>query len=106
VHYLNEVLHDMDAIGTSDYRFADHAEHWSEMKGFALGMQFNPMSRLDDAAFSEFHTLVGDVPVLSSATDSEIADYEADLVAARGLMGTACGFDTANLGGDSGVDGW
>ena len=26
------------------YSYANHAKHWGELKGFALGLQFNPWS--------------------------------------------------------------
>ena len=41
VHYINDVIGDMEA---EDYSFYDHAKHWSEMKGFALSFQFNRRS--------------------------------------------------------------
>ena len=106
VHYVNEILQDMGQFGSSDYSFADHAKHWSEMKGFALGLQFNPRSSLSDAGFSAFHDLVGDAPVLPTATDAQIASYQGDLVAARALLGSSCGYDMANLGDDLGANGW
>jgi hypothetical protein len=106
VHYVNEVLQDMEQFGSSDYSFADHAKHWSEMKGFALGLQFNPRSSLGDTGFGAFHDLVGDAPVLPTATDAQIATYQGNLVAARALLGSSCGYDTANLGDELGENGW
>ena len=44
VHYINDTLADMSTMDTDDYSFTDHAKHWSELKGFALSMQFNPRS--------------------------------------------------------------
>jgi hypothetical protein len=106
VHYLNEVLVDMGRFDTADYVFVDHAEHWSELKGLALALQFNPRSPLDDAAFVELHTLLGDAPVLATATPAERDAYRAKLREARALLGAAYGFDAANLGGDDGTGGW
>jgi hypothetical protein len=48
VHYINDVEADMAKFGEDDYSFNDHAKHWSEMKGFALGLQFNPDSPMHD----------------------------------------------------------
>jgi len=106
VHYINDVLSDMDAFEDEDYSFPSHAKHWSELKGFALGLQFNPHSLLGDADFETFHALVGDAPVLAVAGASEISDYKEDLLAARQILGTAYGFDTSNLGDDRGENGW
>ena len=106
VHYLNEVLVDMGRFDTPDYVFADHAEHWSELKGLALAFQFNPRSPLDDAGFVELHTLLADAPVLATATPAERDAYRAQLLAARALLGAAYDFDAANLGADDGTGGW
>jgi hypothetical protein len=106
VHYLNEVLVDMGRFDTPAYDFTDHAKHWSEAKGFALSFQFNPRSALDDARFVELHALLGDAPVLATATPAERDAYRAKLLQARALLGAAYGFDAANLGADDGTGGW
>ena len=36
----------MAKLGTDEYDFYAHAKHWGELKGFALGLQFNPDSPL------------------------------------------------------------
>lgn len=105
VHYINDTLQDMGRFGTDDYAFTDHAKHWSELKGFAIGLQFNPRSPMN-ADFATFHGLIGDAPVLASATAAEIAQYEQDLVAARDLLQAAYGFAEANMGDDDGQGGW
>ncbi|QDG53064.1 DUF4856 domain-containing protein [Persicimonas caeni] len=106
VHYINDTLEAMSFFGGNDYDFVEHAKVWSEMKGFALGLQFNPHSMLSDADFEQFHTLVGDAPVLADADQADIDQYKADLIAARQLLGDAYGFADANLGNDSGQNGW
>jgi hypothetical protein len=106
VHYINDVLRHMVAFNTVDYTFNDHAKHWSEMKGFALGLQFSPFSPLSDAQFVEMHQLMRDAPVLPSAELTEIGQYRADLLAARAILAQAYGFDPANVGDAQGNDGW
>ncbi len=106
VHYLNEVLVDMRRFDAPEYVFADHAAHWSELKGLALGFQFNPRSPLDGARFAQLHTLLGDAPVLATATPAERDGYRTKLLEARALLGAAYGFDAANLGADDGTGGW
>jgi hypothetical protein len=106
VHYINEVIVDTTAIGSADYLFTDHAKHWSEMKGFALGFQFNPRSPLDAATFAQLHQLMGDQPVLADAMQSERDAYLDDLRAARALLQQAYGFADANMGDSNGAGGW
>ena len=106
VHYVNDTLRDMSAFGTEDYAFADHAKHWSELKGFALSLQFSPHSPLSDADFLRLHDLIGQAPVLETASAADVDAAKADLLEARALLGTAYGFDPANLGDDDGNGGW
>jgi hypothetical protein len=106
VHYINDTLQDMGKFGTEDYSFTSHAKHWGELKGFALGFQFNPHSVMSDADFETFHDLVGTAPVLPSHPQADIDAYHADLLEARELMGSAYGFAPENLGDDNGENGW
>ncbi len=96
IHYINDTLDDMSEFGTDAYSFATHAVHWAEMKGFALGLQFNPGSPLLPT-FAQVHDLMRDQPVLEDAGDAAIAAYEQALLDARALMGTAYGFAQADL---------
>ena len=97
VHYVNDTLGVMDTIGTAEYSLSEHAKVWSEMKGFGLGLQFNPRSRLSDADFGTLHDLMRDAPVLPG--DEDLGEYREDLIAARDLMGSAYGFGGSNLTG-------
>ncbi|MFW6053623.1 MAG: DUF4856 domain-containing protein, partial [Persicimonas sp.] len=106
VHYINDTLQVMGDFGSDDYDFATHAKVWSELKGFTLGLQFNPHSPIADSDFEQFQTLVGDAPVLADADESDIDQYKADLVEARQILADAYGFAEANLGDDNGENGW
>jgi hypothetical protein len=106
VHYINDTLGDMSAMGGDSYDFATHAKHWSEMKGFALSLQFNPRSPLSDGDFIRLHELLGDAPVLADAGDDALAAGAGELREARGLIAAAYGFDASNLGDDDGNGGW
>lgn len=100
VHYINDTLGDMDAFGTDEYSFEDHAKHWSEMKGFAIGLQFNPRSPMHEGTrFVDLHGFIGDRPVLANADAGDISDYQAALLSARDLLRDAYGFSTANAEG-------
>jgi hypothetical protein len=101
VHYINDVLRDMAA---AEYDFMGHAKHWSELKGFALSLQFNPRSPLSDADFAEFHRLVGQRPVRPG--EAEATAYRQALLDARALVAAAYGFDAANVGDENGENGW
>ncbi|MCP4870096.1 MAG: DUF4856 domain-containing protein [Proteobacteria bacterium] len=103
IHYINEVIVDGEAIGTDGYSFADHAKHWSEMKGFALGLQFNPRSKLAPDRFAQLHELIGMAPALAG---DDVAAYNADLITARDMLGDRLDLDPANLGDDHGLGGW
>ncbi|MEE2837093.1 MAG: DUF4856 domain-containing protein [Myxococcota bacterium] len=111
VHYINDTLQDMAKFGTDDYSFASHAKHWGELKGFALGLQFNPKSPLnneitgeDMTYFQKFHQLIGAAPALPGSPD--VAGYQSKLRQARSLLAERYGFAAANLGDDDGEDGW
>lgn len=104
VHYINDTIGDMDDFtdgAEGDYSFLDHAKHWGEMKGFSIGLQFNPASPLwadhpteDGTYFEVLQALFGGAPVLPN--DAAVADYRADLLEARDLMQEAYGFDADN----------
>ena len=104
VHYINDTLQDMGKMGTSDYSFSDHAKHWSEMKGFALGLQFNRFSPLSDADFGTLHNYMGTQPVLEGTT--ELAAYKQALLDARDLLQSSYDFDATLMGDDNGENGW
>ena len=106
VHYINETLRDMNVFGSDDYDFVAHAKHWSELKGFALGLQFSPFSPLADAKFAELHQHLGTAPVLPSADSADITAYRQALLDARTLVGEAYSFDASNLGDNNGENGW
>jgi hypothetical protein len=109
VHTINEVLQVMADFDTPAYdhdRFLDHAEEWSEMKAFALSLQYNPRSPLTADAFAMLHQLMGDAPVLP-ADGVAVADaYRASLRQARAILAATYGFDARNLGDDGGLGGW
>ncbi|MGH1348853.1 MAG: hypothetical protein ACRBN8_45375 [Nannocystales bacterium] len=77
-------------MNAADYRFADHANHWSELRGFVLMLQFNPRTQRTSEALSSVHTLVGLAPVVPGQTG---AQDHANLVSARDLLAGAYGFE-------------
>ncbi|WP_105255327.1 DUF4856 domain-containing protein [Pseudoalteromonas sp. T1lg75] len=102
VHYINEVHADLAVVAAGTYTaddFANLAKHFSEMKGFAMNFQFSPFSPFNAEAnagkFGELHGLLGDMPVLTDET--AVADYQADLMAARELLQSIYGFKADNV---------
>jgi len=106
VVYINDVIRDMGTFDTADYDFGSHATHWSELKGFALSLQFNPRMAISEADYITLHEKIGQAPVLPTADLPTQDAYIADLLAARAILGTSYGFDPANLGDENGENGW
>jgi len=95
IHYINDLHGDLDKMGTDDFSFTDTAKHFSELKGFALGLQFNPYSPMTDAQFEAMHVLLKDAPVLVGAAD--ITEYQVGLIEARDILQTALSLDADNV---------
>lgn len=109
VHYINDTLQEMEkhTAATGDYSHTEHAKVWSELKGFSLGFQFNRNSpMMEGTLFVDFHELVGNAPVLPSASEEDFAQYKADLVSARDILQSAYDFADANMGDEKGQNGW
>ncbi len=106
IHYANSVLVHMSKFDAGDYSFTSHANHWSEMKGFALSLQFNRLKKISDADFVALNNLIGDAPVLGTASAQAQADYKAALNDAKALLKTTYGFDDLNMGDANGLNGW
>ena len=95
VHYINDLRSDLEKIGTDDFSYANTAKHWSEMKGFGLGLQFNKTSLLSDEDFAMVHSIMGDMPVLIG--EAEVTAYRVSLLTARDLLQAAYAFDADNV---------
>ncbi|NRB38897.1 MAG: DUF4856 domain-containing protein [Pseudomonadales bacterium] len=93
VHYINDSVADIDATEAASYVFADgaafetYAKHWSELKGFALGLQYNPNSPIyskstGETDYTAAMNLIGDAPKI----DATMADYKTELLDARSKL--------------------
>jgi hypothetical protein len=89
IHYINDVIGDMEAGDA--YDFYAHAKHWSEMKGFALSLQFNPRSPLSSDDFQQMHSLFGLAPELPNSPDADSS--RSALLQARDLLESAYQFE-------------
>ena len=120
IHYINDVTSDMGNFTSGSFadvaNFTDLGKHWSELKGFALGLQFSPFSPFRDEAvtavdLNDLKTLLadlGDAPMLADGsqggvvagdTDAAIAAYTSKLSAARLTLQTAYNFEADNVAG-------
>jgi hypothetical protein len=121
VHYINDVSDDMAEFSGGAYadlsNFTTLAKHWGEMKGFALGLQFSPISpfRTEDTGVSvtdlkRVLSLMGDAPVLAdgsqggqataaSSAEAAIETYLSGLLEARDILEQAYELDPEVVAG-------
>jgi len=98
IHYINDVIAETNSLGTNEpASFANRAKHWSEMKGFALSLQFSPIAQISTADLASVHDKMGQAPVLE-AGDAAVA-YVAKLAEARDVLQAAYGFSDTNVAG-------
>ncbi len=98
IHYANALRADIETCGTDAYSFESQAGHWSELKGFALSLQFNPRSPWNDAAndFAALHDLIGDAPV---TCDADLEARASQIDAAVSALQKAYAFDASDVQG-------
>ena len=95
IHYINDLNADLEPLKNGEeFDFKTTAKHFSELKGFALGLQFNPFSKLSSADFVKVHDLIGAKPVL---VVTEVEQYQKDLIAARDILRDALEYDAENV---------
>ena len=101
IHYINATIEDLATYETtaSDPNLTKLAKHWSELKGFALAIQFNPeaTSKLSNQDLKDLNNFIGQQPVLPNqpmvaAVISE-QTYTEKLESARDLLKTKFGFE-------------
>jgi hypothetical protein len=105
IHYLNAMLTDLSSFETGELQIGDLAKHFGEMKGFALGLQFNPAARISESDFATLHELVGSAPVLPSAGKPAVDSYREKLRDARSILQEVYEFDPADMGDEQGAGG-
>lgn len=95
VHYINDVIADYDSFGTANFELRDLAKHWSEMKGFALGLQFSKTPVISMTDLKTVHENFGEAPVLTNKTDVDA--YVTKLQEARTIFQNAYSFNADNV---------
>ncbi len=106
VRYLNGVIVHMGNIGTSTYSFTGHATQWSELKGFALCLQFNSKKLISQANFELIHEKLGVQPVIATDGAVKLAEYKILLLEVRKILKDTYNFSEKNIGDDNGLSGW
>jgi hypothetical protein len=97
VHYLNGVKAEMAEVGEPDFNENGMRHEWSEMKGFAIALQFNATKMISDAQLAQIHSLIGASPVVAVPGTQENSTYVASLDAAKALIKSIYGFSDAQL---------
>jgi hypothetical protein len=114
VHYINDTTADLEELKanggtfTDLEHFTDLAKHWAEMKGFALGLQFNVESPIyaSDANLASFKAALADMgtgpvpsitPIAQGTTTGEIDTYLGKLATARDAFQSIYSFDAENV---------
>ena len=96
IKYINETISDLDAyvVGAGNNEVDDLAKHWSELKGFALGLQFSPIPTFSEAELLELHSKIGQSPInqLENVHNDKALYIEA-LEAARTMIQEKFDFD-------------
>jgi hypothetical protein len=97
VHYINDVISDYATFGTADFNRTNLVKHWSEMKGFALGLQFSPVALISVAQLKAVHDDMAEAPVLNNADQTAVNAYIEQLKTARSVLQSAYGFNADNV---------
>jgi hypothetical protein len=109
IHYVNDVIGDIAEFSNGSYadvsNFTNLGKHWSELKGFAMSLQFSPFSPFRDAQvtavdLNDLKTVlsnIGDKPVLATDSQATINAYVQGLNTARDTLQAAYGFDAENV---------
>ncbi|MEH6450968.1 MAG: DUF4856 domain-containing protein [Oleispira sp.] len=98
VHYINDVIADYATFGSSDFNDeGQFTTHWSEMKGFALGLQFSPVALISVEQLKALHIAFGEAPAFLNTDQASVDTYIVQLEAARTIMQTAYGFNADNV---------
>jgi len=98
IHYINDVIAETESLGTNEpASLANRAKHWSEMKGFALSLQFSPIAQITTVDLASIHEKMAAAPVLTAGDAADA--YVVALTEARATLQAAYGFSDTNVAG-------
>ena len=99
VHYINDTLGDMAALGTDDENRVNLNKHWAEMKGFTVALQYSPFRLVSEDELRELHLLMGQAPAYDLPGSAAYGETAAGMARAKEILQQAYGFADANMAG-------
>jgi len=106
IHYINDTIGDIDgawagtetASCTADTELCqDYSKHFSEMRAFAMALNFNSMKTIPSGVLTKVYDYLGTAPVFPGSGD--VTAYRANLLLARDLLQSAYSFPDATVAG-------
>ena len=97
VHYINDTLSDMAALGTGDENRVDLNKHWAEMKGFTVALQYNPFALVSRGRLEELHGIMGQAPSYDAPGSAGYDETVRNYGRAKEILQAAYGFSDANM---------
>ena len=97
VHYINDTLSDMSALGTADENIPNLNKHWAEMKGYTVALQYNPFRLISDGQLAELHGIMGEAPIYDAPGSNNYKTQVANYERAKVVLQTAYGFSNDNM---------
>ena len=97
VHYINDTLSDMSALGTPDENIANLNKHWAEMKGYTVALQYNPFRLISDGQLAELHGIMGEAPIYDAPGSNNYKTQVANYERAKVVLQAAYGFSNDNM---------
>ena len=106
IHYINDTIGDIDgtwsgteaAACTADTDLCQaYSKQWSEMRAFAMALNFNSMKTIPNGILNTVYDYLGTAPVFPG--EGDVAAYKANLLLARDLLQSAYGFSDATVAG-------
>lgn len=99
VHYINQVKTAMAGLTetSTPANMPTLSNVWGEMKGFSMGLQYNPFKLISDAQLTQLHAALGEAPVFTVPADASHTAYVAKLDQAKGILKAAYGFTDAQM---------
>jgi hypothetical protein len=99
VHYLNGVKEGYAKMGGSEFNLVGYRHEWSEMKGFAMALQYNSSKMIGDAQLAQLHTLIGSSPEVMEPGTAAYTAYGQALASASSLLKSVYSFTDAQMNG-------
>ncbi len=97
VHYINETLADVAAVGGPFEDMESLNKHWSEMRGFTMALQYNPFKQISDTQLTDMADIMGMNPPISSPGSGDYQKFLTDYATLKTTLGSVYGFSSDNM---------